>query len=177
MLPPFPVYPSEPPIPSPPPCFYEDALPPTHPLLPPCPGIPLHWGSKPSQDQGPLFPLMPNKAILCYICSCSHGSFHLYSLVGSLVPGSSLGSGWLLFFLWSCKSLHLLQSFLQLFHWGPCVQSSGWLQASPSVFVRLRQASQKAAISGSCQQILLGNRNSIWVWCLYMGWIPTWGSL
>jgi hypothetical protein len=26
----------------------------THPLLLPCPGIPLHWGIEPSQDQGPL---------------------------------------------------------------------------------------------------------------------------
>jgi hypothetical protein len=27
--------------------------PPTHPLPPHCPSIPLHWGIKPSQDQGP----------------------------------------------------------------------------------------------------------------------------
>ena len=32
------------------PCFYEGAPPSTHPLLPPCPGIPLHWGFKPSLD-------------------------------------------------------------------------------------------------------------------------------
>jgi hypothetical protein len=32
---------------------------------------------------------MPNKAVLCYIYSWSH----VYSLVGSLVPGSSGGSG------------------------------------------------------------------------------------
>jgi hypothetical protein len=31
------------------------------------PGNPLHWGIEPSQDQGPFFPLMINKAILCYI--------------------------------------------------------------------------------------------------------------
>lgn len=29
------------------PCFYEDAPPPTHPLLPHCPRIPLHWGTEP----------------------------------------------------------------------------------------------------------------------------------
>ena len=29
----------------------------------------------------------------------------------------------------------------------------------------------------SCQQVLLGIRNSVWVWCLQMGWIPRWGSL
>ena len=55
---------------------------------------------------------MPCKeSVLCYKCSGSHGSLHVYSLVGSLVPGSS---DWLilLFFLWSCNPLQLLQSFL-----------------------------------------------------------------
>jgi hypothetical protein len=37
----------------------------THPLLLPCPGIPLHWGIKSSQDQGSLLPLMSNKARGC----------------------------------------------------------------------------------------------------------------
>jgi hypothetical protein len=85
---------------------------PPHPLLPPCPGISLHWGIKPSQDQGPLLPLMPNKAILYYTCSRSHGSFYVYSLVGGLVPASCWGSGCLilLFHLWGCKPLQLLQS-------------------------------------------------------------------
>ena len=68
-------------------------------------GIPLHWGIKTSQDQGPLLPSMYNKAILYYICGWSH-----MSLVGEFVPGSSVGSGWLilLFFLWVCKPLQLL---------------------------------------------------------------------
>jgi len=35
------------------------------PSPPPC-DIPLHWGIKPSQDQ--LLSLLPDKAILCYIC-------------------------------------------------------------------------------------------------------------
>ena len=51
-------------------------LPSTHPLLPSCPGILQHWGIKPSQDQGPLLPLMSDKAILCYICGWSHRSLH-----------------------------------------------------------------------------------------------------
>ena len=73
------------------PCFYEGVPPPTHLLPLPCPGISLYWGIEPSQDQGPLLPLMPDKAILCYICSWSHESHHVYSLVGGLVPGSSRG--------------------------------------------------------------------------------------
>ena len=36
---------------------------------------------------------MPDKAILCYIFSWSHGSLHVYSLVGGLVLGSSGGGG------------------------------------------------------------------------------------
>jgi hypothetical protein len=69
------------------------------PLPPPCPRIPLHWSIEPSRDQGPLLPLMPDKAILF---GWSYGSLHMYSLVGGLDPRSS---GWLiLFFLWSCIS-------------------------------------------------------------------------
>jgi hypothetical protein len=65
---PFPSFPCEKsPIPSPPPSS------PTYPLLLPCPGLPLHWGKEPSQDQGPFLPLMSNKPILCYIYSWSHG--------------------------------------------------------------------------------------------------------
>ena len=44
-----------------------------------------------SQDQGPFLPMMPDKAILCYICGWSHGYLHVYSLVGGLVSGSSGG--------------------------------------------------------------------------------------
>jgi len=36
--------------------------PPTYSLLPPHPGIPLHWDIKLSQDQGSLLLLMPDKA-------------------------------------------------------------------------------------------------------------------
>jgi hypothetical protein len=38
-------------------------------------------------------------------------------------------------------------------------------------------ASQEIAISVSFQQNLAGICNSVWVWCLIMGWIPRWGSL
>jgi hypothetical protein len=95
------------------PCFYEQVPPSTHPLPPHHSSISLHWGIESLQDQGPPLPLMPDKAILCYICSWSYGSLHVYSLAGGLVPGSSRESGWLilLFFLWGCKPLQLLQSF------------------------------------------------------------------
>jgi hypothetical protein len=50
---------------------------PTLPLPLPGPAIPLHWSIEPSQDQGPLLPLMTDKAILCYICGWSHRSLHV----------------------------------------------------------------------------------------------------
>ena len=88
---PFPA-PTRPPIPF----FYSPASIRvfTHPLLPPHSGIPLHWGTEPSQEQGPLLPLVTDKTILCYICKWNHGSLHVYSLVGGLVPGNS-GGVWL----------------------------------------------------------------------------------
>jgi hypothetical protein len=65
MLSPFLISPPTTPILSPSPCLLTYLLPIT------CPGIPLHWGTEPSQDQGPLLSLMSHKAILCYICSWS----------------------------------------------------------------------------------------------------------
>jgi hypothetical protein len=38
-------------------------------------------------------------------------------------------------------------------------------------------SSQETAISESCQQNLAGICNSVWVWWLFMGWTPEWGSL
>ena len=39
------------------------------------------------------------------------------------------------------------------------------------------RASQGTAIPDSCQQVLLGISNSVWILCLQRGWIPRWGSL
>jgi hypothetical protein len=92
---------------------FLSSLPPSPPIPPPFPASmrvlpypPIHshltaleflytgTSIEPSQDQGPLLPLMTNKAILCYICDWSHGSLHVYSLVGCLVSGHS-GGFWL----------------------------------------------------------------------------------
>jgi hypothetical protein len=37
--------------------------------------------------------------------------------------------------------------------------------------------SHERTMSGSCQPNLSGICNSVWVWWLYMGWIPGWSSL
>ena len=89
--------------------LYEGAPHPPTPASPP--GTPLQWVIEPSQDQGPLLPLV----ILCYICSWSHRSLHIYSLVAGLVPRSSGVRGLIGWYYCSSvgyKSLQLLQSFL-----------------------------------------------------------------
>lgn len=58
--------------------FYEGIPLTTHPLLPPHPQFPYTGDSiKSAEFQGPLLPLVHDKAILCYICSKSH----VYSFV------------------------------------------------------------------------------------------------
>ena len=74
----------KPPISSPFPCSS------THPLPLPGPTIPLHWGiHQVFTGTWLLLPLMTHQAILCYICSQSHESHHVFSVVAGLVPGSS----------------------------------------------------------------------------------------
>ena len=87
---PFPYLPSKKPL-----CHIPSSCSPTHPLLLPCPGSPLQWGIWTSQEQGPLLPLMSNKVILCYICSWSYRSLHVYSLVGGLFSPWELWGYWL----------------------------------------------------------------------------------
>ena len=149
MFSPFQVSPSETPYPIPPPLASMRVLshPIIHPLPSSCLSIPLHWGIKHPQAQGPLLPLMSNKAILCHICGQCHGLLHVYSLVGGPVPGSSRGSGLLTLLLppWGCKPPQLLQSLLQLLHQGPmvgCKHLSLYLSVSGRAF-------QETAISSS----------------------------
>jgi hypothetical protein len=105
--------------------FYKSVPPPTHLLPLPQPGIPLHCGIKPSQDQGPLLPLISEKAILCYICRLGPLG---HSLLGGLGPWRSGEFGWLilLFLLWSFKPLQLLQTVPPL----GILWSVQWLAAS-----------------------------------------------
>jgi len=85
----FPVIPPPAPHPTctlpPPLCLYESAPPPT--LFCSIPiASPLPWASSlPGPRTSP--PMMPGKAILCYICIWSHGSLQVNSLVGGLDSG------------------------------------------------------------------------------------------
>jgi hypothetical protein len=96
--------------------------PPTHSFLPYHPSIPLLWGIEPPQDQEPLLPLVPDKAVLYYICSWSHGSLHVNSLVGVLVPGSSEGTGWLIFLFFLFKKQRIcLNSSQYIYRCNICI--------------------------------------------------------
>jgi hypothetical protein len=67
----------------------EGASPPNLLVTPHHSSIPLQWDIKAPQKQGAILPLMPDKAILCYICSWSHEFLHVDSLFAGLVPESS----------------------------------------------------------------------------------------
>ena len=58
----------------------------------------------------------------------------------------------------------------------PC--SVQWLSAIICICIgqALTQPLRRQLLSVSCQQALFGISNSVWVWWLYMGWIPRWGS-
>jgi hypothetical protein len=120
-------------------------------------GLPSHWC---------------HKAILCYICNWSHGSLHVYSLVGGLVPGSSGGGGLV---GWYCCSSYGVANPLSSFIFSPN-SSIGVLVLSSMISCKHRhlywsgsgRASQETAISGSCQQEILGIISSVWVWWLHM---------
>jgi len=137
-----------------------------HPFLPP--HIPLHWSIKPREDQRLLLPLIPNKAIICYICNWSYGSEHVYFLDGGLVPGSS---GWLvLSFLWDCKPLQLFNPFSYSSFGDPVFSPMVVCEHPPLYLSCSGTASQETAVLGPCQHALVGNSNIV-------GWISMWGSL
>ena len=92
MLSPYPRFPSGALFPTPPPPASMRIL-----LLPPTQShliiLAFSYTSELSlhRTKGFSFLLMPDNAILCYICGWSHGSLHVYSLEGGLVPESSGG--------------------------------------------------------------------------------------
>jgi hypothetical protein len=153
-------------IPSSPTCLYDGAPLPTH--SHPTALASLHWGIEHPQALGILLPLMSNKAIFWHICGQFHSLLHVYSLAGGPVPRNSEWSG-LLLPPWGYKLPQLLQSLPHLLNqWYP--RSVQWLIVS--FLLRLCQASQETAIPGFYQQSLPGIHNKVWVWQLYIGWIP-----
>jgi hypothetical protein len=171
MLSPFPVKPHI--LSSYPSCFYEGASPPSHPLY-------LSTLAFPYIGSMSLHRTKDLPSHWCYICSCHHGSPNVYSLVGGLVPVSFVGGQ----FGWFCCSSYGVAN--QLFSsFSPCPMFSIGVPVLIRMVGRKHlplywedsvTASQGTTIAGSCQQVL-SISNSVWVWCLQMGWIPRWGSL
>jgi hypothetical protein len=150
-------------IPSLPPplCHYEGAPPLTYPLPPHHSNIPLCWDIKPPQDQGPSLPLMPDKDILSYICIWSHGSLHVYSLVGGLVSGKLCGGS----VSWYCCSPYGVAISFSSFSPTPSlsIEVPGLSLRVGCVYLHLYwsgsdKVSPRTAITGSCQQALFGIR-------------------
>ena len=83
----------------------------------------------------------------------------------------------MLFLLWSCKPFNSLGPFSSSFIGDPVLSPMDDCEHPLLYLSGTGRASQETAISGSCQQALLGICNSVWVWCLYIGWISRWGSL
>jgi hypothetical protein len=102
-------------------------------------------------------------AIFCYICFWSHRSLHVYSLAGGLVPGSSGSSGWLMLFFGLPKPFSSFSPFYNSSIGDPMLIDQLVGCEHPPLY-----------LSGSCQQALLSICDSVWVWCLYIGWIPRW---
>jgi hypothetical protein len=120
--------------------YYHEGVPtPTHSHLPAL-SFPNTGASSLHRTKGPLLSLMLNNAVLCYICSWSHGSLHMYSLVGGLVPGSSGG----LVGCYCCSSYRVVNPF------------SSFLYLSG-----FSSSSQETVISDSCQQSLFGLHNIV----------------
>jgi hypothetical protein len=97
---------------------------------------------------------------------------------------TALGWGWgLLVSSYYCSSYRVADPFSSLgtfsssFIGGPVLHPIADCEHPLMYLPGTGRASQETAMSGSCQQNLTGICNSVWVWWLYMGWIPMWGSL
>ena len=113
---------------------------------------------------------MSNKAILCHICSQSHGSLHVYSLVSGPALGSSGGVGGFWPFDTVAPSMRLQTPS------APSVPSPTPPSETPTLspIVGCKhpplylsgsgRASQETVISGFHQQALPSIHNSIQVW-------------
>jgi hypothetical protein len=102
----------------------------------------------------------------------------MFSLIGGLVPGSSA----LLVSSYCCSSYGATNPFSSLgtfsssFIGDPVLHPIDGGEHPLLYLSGTGRASQKTAISGSCQQALVGIHNSVWVWWMFMGWIPRWGK-
>ena len=103
----------------------------------------------------------------------------VFSLIGCLVPGSS----GVLVRSYCCSSqgnanpFSFLGTFFSSFNGDPVLLLMDDCEHPLLYQSGTGRASQETAISGSCQQALVGIHNSVQFWCLFWGWIPRQGSL
>jgi len=120
------------------------------------------------------------RPFLCYKSCWSHGSLHVYSLVGGLVPGSSGTSAWLI-----CCSSYGVANHLNYFspfsnsYIGDLIRSPMvGSEHSPLYLSGCGRASQETAISGSWQHVPLRISSSEWILVTACGTDPhVWWSL
>jgi hypothetical protein len=164
-----------------PPCLYEGALSPSHSPLPQRPSITLCWVMEPPQEQGSLLPLMPDRLSSATWSAGTMGSpcilFGLWVSPWEVLRGGGLIS-------WYCYSSYGAANPFSFFR--PCPNFSIGIPVLNPMFgyehlllywSGYGWALQETATPGPSQQALLGISNSVWVWCLQMGWVQTaWAS-
>ena len=122
---------------------------------------------------------MSDNTILWYICSWRHGSLNTCIFFGWWIsPWELWGRG--LVGLYCCSSYGVANPFsffspLSNFSI-PMLSPMVGCKHLPLYLSGSGRASWETAISGSWQQAFLGISNSVWVWWLYIWWIPRWGS-
>jgi len=132
-----------------------------HPFLPPWADIPLHWGVRPWQEQGLLFPLVPNKAILSFICSWTHRSVHVYSLDGGLTLETLVG---IIVLMWLQTPFVSFNPFSNSSNEDPVLSSIVGCKHSPLYLSCSGRASQEYSYIRLLSHALLGICNNVWVW-------------
>jgi hypothetical protein len=119
---------------------------------------------------------MSEKAFLCYICIWSHGSLHVYCLVGDLVPGSLGGPD-----SWYCSSNGVaipFSSFSTFPSSSTGVPGLSLMVGCICIYigqVLLEPLSEQPYQTPVSKHFLAAAR--LMGWCLKMGWIPKWVGL
>jgi hypothetical protein len=142
-------------------CFHEGA-----PLLPhtttpaSAPSIPLHCVIEPPQDQGPLFPLLPDKTVLFDMCSCVPPCV----LFGFWFSPSELWVVWLVVIVDPLMGFQnpSAPSVLTLMFSLSSLYSVTWVASC--ICMSIGQAMAQSLRGKWYHQALLGICNSVWVW-------------
>ena len=109
------------------------------------------------------------------VCPCHWGVFLVFSKKLNPVY-LFLVSSYCCSSYWAANPFSSLGPFSSSFIGDPMLSPMKGCEHSLLDLSGTGRASQETAISGSYQKNLVGICNSVWIWYLYMGWIPRWGS-